>query len=201
MIQFESNIVFFSVVCCFALQELNASFRNELDLNSSCGTDADWKPRSGIAQSRQGGATRKAGWLSVKHVLVRLKSGKVELASDRKWRKCWVSLKNGALNFYVCNEKTVSPQDLDDPTFILEIDGCIAQAVPEHAKLDHVFSVSSRLGEGYYFQVFQAQNNFPLIRPCIYASTYLCQSSKKTNFFYYKKIIFWKGIIKMHHNY
>ncbi|XP_029197221.2 protein still life, isoforms C/SIF type 2-like [Acropora millepora] len=132
--------------------ELNASFRNELDLNSSCGTDADWKPRSGIAQSRQGGATRKAGWLSVKHVLVRLKSGKVELASDRKWRKCWVSLKNGALNFYVCNEKTVSPQDLDDPTFILEIDGCIAQAVPEHAKLDHVFSVSSRLGEGYYFQ-------------------------------------------------
>lgn len=172
MIQFQSNIVFFSVVCCFALQELNASFRNELDLNSSCGTDADWKPRSGIAQSRQGGATRKAGWLSVKHVLVRLKSGKVELASDRKWRKCWVSLKNGALNFYVCNEKTVSPQDLDDPTFILEIDGCIAQAVPEHAKLDHVFSVSSRLGEGYYFQVFQAQNNFPLIPPCIYASTY-----------------------------
>ena len=68
-------------------------------------------------------------------------------------------------------DRTVSPQDLDDPTFILEIDGCIAQAVPEHAKLDHVFSVSSRLGEGYYFQVFQAQNNFPLFLPCIYAST------------------------------
>ncbi|XP_068698035.1 rho guanine nucleotide exchange factor TIAM1-like [Montipora foliosa] len=135
-------------------QDLNASFRDDLDQNSSCGTDADWKPRSGIAQSRQGGATRKAGWLSVKHVLVRLKSGKVDLASDRKWRKCWVSLKSGALNFYVCNEKTVSPQDLDEPSFSLEIDGCIAQAVPEHAKLDHVFSVSSRLGEGYFFQAF-----------------------------------------------
>lgn len=137
------------------LQEVNASFHDyaDLDLNSSCGTDVDVKPKSGIAQSRQGGATRKAGWLSVKHVLVRLKSSKVELASDRKWRKCWVSLKNGALNFYFCNEKTVSPQDLDEPNFSLEIDGCIAQAVPEHAKLDHVFSVSSRLGEAYFFQV------------------------------------------------
>ena len=111
------------------------------------------KPQSGIAQSRQGGATRKAGWLSVKHVLVRVKTSKVEQASDRKWRKCWVSLKSGALNFYFCNEKTVSPQDLDEPNFSLEIDGCVAQAVPEHAKLDHVFSVSSRLGEGYFFQV------------------------------------------------
>ena len=137
------------------MQEVNASFHGyaDLDLNSSCGTDVDVKPKSGIAQSRQGGATRKAGWLSVKHVLVRLKSSKVELASDRKWRKCWVSLKNGALNFYFCNEKTVSPQDLDEPNFSLEIDGCIAQAVPEHAKLDHVLSVSSRLGEAYFFQV------------------------------------------------
>lgn len=113
------------------------------------------KPQSGIAQSRQGGATRKAGWLTVKHVLVRVKSNKVELASDRKWRKCWVSLKSGALNFYFCNEKTVSPQDLDEPSFSLEIDGCVAQAVPEHAKLDHVFSVSSRLGEAYFFQVIK----------------------------------------------
>lgn len=132
--------------------EINASFQDDADLNSNCGTDVDLKPKSGIAQSRQGGATRKAGWLSVKHVLVRLKSSKVELASDRKWRKCWVSLKNGALNFFFCNEKTVSPQDLDEPNFSLEIDGCIAQAVPEHAKLDHVFSVSSRLGEAYFFQ-------------------------------------------------
>lgn len=130
--------------------DICASFHDEGDLNSSCGTDL--KPQSGIAQSRQGGATRKAGWLSVKHVLVRVKTSKVEQASDRKWRKCWVSLKSGALNFYFCNEKTVSPQDLDEPNFSLEIDGCVAQAVPEHAKLDHVFSVSSRLGEGYFFQ-------------------------------------------------
>ena len=135
----------------FILQDIHASFHDDADLNSSCGTDL--KPQSGIAQSRQGGATRKAGWLTVKHVLVRLKSSKVDLASDRKWRKCWVSLRSGALNFYFCNEKTVSPQDLDEPSFSLEIDGCIAQAVPEHAKLDHVFSVSSRLGEAYFFQV------------------------------------------------
>jgi len=122
------------------------------------------KPQSGIAQSRQGGATRKAGWLTVKHVLVRLKSSKVDLASDRKWRKCWVSLRSGALNFYFCNEKTVSPQDLDEPSFSLEIDGCIAQAVPEHAKLDHVFSVSSRLGEAYFFQVWYLLGIYELLK-------------------------------------
>ena len=135
------------------LQDISASFHDEADLNSSCSTAMDFKPQSGIAQARQGGATRKAGWLTVKHVLTRVKSNKIELASGRKWRKYWVCLRNAALNFYHCNEKTVSSQDLDDPTFVLEIDGCIAQAVPEHAKLDHVFSVSTRLGEAYYFQV------------------------------------------------
>ncbi|XP_032228950.1 protein still life, isoform SIF type 1 isoform X2 [Nematostella vectensis] len=132
--------------------EISASFHEDAEQSSTCGTDTDLKPRSGIAQSRQGGATRKAGWLSGKHVLTRGKGGKLEQASDRKWRKYWMTLRSAALNFYLCNEKTVSAQDLDDPTFSIEIDGCIAQAVPEHAKLDHVFSVSMRLGEAYYFQ-------------------------------------------------
>lgn len=135
------------------MQEISASFHDDNDLGSSSGIETDVKPRSGIAQSRQGGGTRKAGWLSGKHVFARGKGNKIELASDRKWRKYWITLKSAALNFYQCNEKTVSAQDLDDPSFSLEIDSCIAQAVPEHAKLDHVFSVSTRLGEAYYFQV------------------------------------------------
>ena len=146
---------FSTILFIASQQEVNTSFHDDVDLSSSCGTEVDFKPKSGIAQSRQGGATRKAGWLSAKHVLTRGKSSKVELASSRKWRKFWVALKNGALNFHNCNEKTVSPQDLDESNFTLEIDGCIAQAVPEHAKLDHVFSVSSRLGEAYYFQVLK----------------------------------------------
>lgn len=122
--------------------------------NISYGTEANYaKPESGVAITRQGGATRKAGWLSAKFVLTRVKSSKVEHASDRKWRKYWVTLRNGALNLHHCNEKNVSTQDLDDPTFIVKIYGCIAQAVPEYSKFDHVFSISTRLGDAYYFQV------------------------------------------------
>ena len=134
-------------------QNISASFQEDNEHNSSYGTEANAKPESGVAITRQGGATRKAGWLSAKCVLTRVKSSKVEAASDRKWRKYWVTLKNGALNLHHCNEKNVSTQDLDDPTFTMEIDGCIAQAVPEHAKFDHVFSISTRLGDAYYLQV------------------------------------------------
>eukprot|EP00794_Sanderia_malayensis_P002640 gene2640-3057_t len=114
--------------------------------------DADMRPASAIIQNKQFGTIRKAGWLVVKNVLIHSKKGKLEQASNRKWKKYWVALKGIELMFYDCDEKTVTSQDLDEPSHRLDIDKCIVQAVPEHAKLDDVFSLSTKHGNTYYLQ-------------------------------------------------
>ena len=89
----------------------------------------------------------------IKNVLIHSKKGKLEQAHNRKWKKYWTALKGIELLFYHCDEKTVTQQDLDEPSHRLDIDRCIVQAVPEHAKLENVFSLSSKHGNAYYLQV------------------------------------------------
>ena len=64
-----------------------------------------------------------------------------------------MALKGIELLFCSCDEKTVTQQDLDEPSHRLDVDKCIVQAVPEHAKLDDVFSLSTKHGDAYYLQV------------------------------------------------
>ena len=111
------------------------------------------RPESAIVQNKQFGTTRKAGWLVVKNILIHSKKGKLEQAHNRRWKKYWIALKGIELLFYNCDEKTVTVQDLDEPSHRLDINRCIVQAVPEHAKLDNVFSLSSQHGDAYYLQV------------------------------------------------
>jgi len=110
------------------------------------------RPESAIVQNKQFGTTRKAGWLVVKNILIHSKKGKLEQAHNRKWKKYWIALKGIELLFYNCDEKTVTLQDLDEPCHRLDVDRCIVQPVPEHAKLDNVFSLSSKHGNAYYLQ-------------------------------------------------
>ncbi|XP_065057687.1 protein still life, isoforms C/SIF type 2-like isoform X1 [Rhopilema esculentum] len=110
------------------------------------------RPASAIVHNKQFGTTRKAGWLVIKNVLIHSKKGKLEQAHNRKWKKYWTALKGIELLFYHCDEKTVTQQDLDEPSHRLDIDRCIVQAVPEHAKLENVFSLSSKHGNAYYLQ-------------------------------------------------
>eukprot|EP00112_Aurelia_sp_Birch-Aquarium-sp1_P015853 Seg3542.1 transcript_id=Seg3542.1/GoldUCD/mRNA.D3Y31 product="Protein still life isoforms C/SIF type 2" protein_id=Seg3542.1/GoldUCD/D3Y31 len=110
------------------------------------------RAESAIVQNKQFGTTRKAGWLIVKNILIHSKKGRLEQAHNRKWKKYWVALKGIELLFCSCDEKTVTQQDLDEPSHRLDVDKCIVQAVPEHAKLDDVFSLSTKHGDAYYLQ-------------------------------------------------
>lgn len=49
------------------------------------------EPLLGVAAAQ--GSVRKAGRLTVKNLLVHKKNKKVELATRRKWKSYWVSLK------------------------------------------------------------------------------------------------------------
>ena len=111
------------------------------------------KPASAIVQNKQFGTTRKAGWLVVKNILIHSKKGKLEPAHSRRWKKYWVALKGIELLLYHCDENSVTSQDLDEPSYRLDVDRCIVQAVPEHAKLENVISLSSKHGNAYYLQV------------------------------------------------
>ena len=97
--------------------------------------------------------TRKAAWLLVKNILINSKKGKLEASSQRKWHKYWVALKGMEMAFYDAEEKTASLEDLDKPSFNLDIDWCIVQAAPEYADLENVFSLSTSSGNAYYLQV------------------------------------------------
>lgn len=111
------------------------------------------RPASAVAMNRAIMTTRKAAWLLVKNILNHTKKGKLELAPNRRWKQYWVALKGVELLFYNADEKTVTTDDLDEPVFELDVDGCIVQAVPEHARLENVFSLSSKNGNAYYLQV------------------------------------------------
>ena len=100
------------------------------------------------------GGLKKSGWLSTKYILLYGRNGRVEHASNRKWKNHWVILKGCELNLYLqCDEKDVGSIDLHNPSNVMKLDGCLAQAVPEHAKLENVFGVSTQNGDVYYFQV------------------------------------------------
>ena len=130
------------------------SSKNFDDSRSTVSEDfQDSRPPSAINLNRQIMTTRKAAWLLVKNILIHSKKGKVELASHRKWKKYWVTLKGVELVFYHANEHTVTTDDLDEASYRLGIDCCIAQPVPEYARLENVFSLSTKHGNAYYFQV------------------------------------------------
>ncbi|XP_033124075.1 protein still life, isoform SIF type 1-like isoform X2 [Anneissia japonica] len=100
--------------------------------------------------SRQRGATRKAGWLSVRSLLVCRKK-KVEKASKKRWKDYWVCLKGTLLLFFVCDEKN-APDENSEPRHIIVVEGGIAQAVPEHPKKDNIFCLSTAFGDSYLLQ-------------------------------------------------
>ena len=89
----------------------------------------------------------------MKQVLACGRSGRLEHLSHKKWKNYWVVLKGYQLNLYQCDEKDVGTIDLYQTDTTVELDCCLAQAVPEHAKLEHVFGISTQNGEAYYFQV------------------------------------------------
>ncbi|XP_071956692.1 protein still life, isoforms C/SIF type 2-like isoform X2 [Antedon mediterranea] len=100
--------------------------------------------------SRQRGATRKAGWLSVKSLLVCRKK-KVEKAPKKRWKDYWVCLKGTLLLFFVCDEKT-APDENSEPRHIIVVENGIAQAVPEHPKKDNILCLSTAFGDAYLLQ-------------------------------------------------
>ncbi|XP_041463268.1 T-lymphoma invasion and metastasis-inducing protein 2-like isoform X2 [Lytechinus variegatus] len=106
---------------------------------------------------QQGGATRKAGWLNVKSMLVQRKR-KLERATKRSWKEYWVCLKGTMLLFYTCSEKT-APDENSEPRHILVVEDGLAQAVPEHPKRDNIFCLSTAFGDAY---LLQANNQIEL---------------------------------------
>ncbi|XP_065649567.1 protein still life, isoform SIF type 1 isoform X7 [Hydra vulgaris] len=139
--------------------DFNSSQRSLTSSLNRCSDDEDFqyaRPASAIISNKQIVTTRKAAWLLVKNVLLYSKKGKLEAskqqASQKKWHKYWVALKGMEMAFYDANEKTESLEDLDTPSFSLDIDWCIAQAAPEYVDLENVFSLSTRSGCFYYLQ-------------------------------------------------
>ena len=105
------------------------------------------------ATDTSSGGLRRSGWLSMKHVLIRGRQGRVEQASHRKWKNYWVILKDNEMNLYQCDEKDVGSLDMNSPSVVVKVDGCLLQAIPEHAKLENVFGLSTKEGDAFYFQV------------------------------------------------
>ena len=106
------------------------------------------------------GGLRRSGWLSMKHILIRGRNGRVEQASHRKWKNYWVILKDNELNFYHCDEKDMASLDMNCPSVVVSLEGCLAQAIPEHVKLENVFGLSTKLGGAFYFQV---RSSLPIV--------------------------------------
>ncbi|XP_032889120.1 T-lymphoma invasion and metastasis-inducing protein 1 isoform X2 [Amblyraja radiata] len=97
------------------------------------------------------GTVRKAGSLAVKNFLVHKKNKKVELATRRKWKCYWVSLKGCTLFFYDAEGRSGGDQNCV-PKHMVWIENSIVQAVPEHPKKDFVFCLSNSLGDAFLFQ-------------------------------------------------
>ena len=89
----------------------------------------------------------------MKHLLIRGRGGRVEQASNRKWKNYWVILKDEELNLCQCDEKDAGAIDIRSPSVGVKIGGCLVQAIPEHVKLENVFGLSTKHGDAYYFQV------------------------------------------------
>ncbi|XP_063060970.1 rho guanine nucleotide exchange factor TIAM1 isoform X2 [Engraulis encrasicolus] len=97
------------------------------------------------------GTVRKAGRLAVKNFLVHKKNKKVELATRRKWKSYWVSLKGCTLFFYETDGRSGIDHN-SIPKHAVWAENSIVQAVPEHPKKDFVFCLSNSLGDSFLFQ-------------------------------------------------
>ncbi|XP_028855883.1 T-lymphoma invasion and metastasis-inducing protein 1 isoform X2 [Denticeps clupeoides] len=119
------------------------------DEQSSCTVSSAYQsdPLLTVAQ----GTVRKAGRLAVKNFLVHKKNKKVELATRRKWKSYWVSLKGCTLFFYETDGRSGIDQN-SVPKHAVWAENSIVQAVPEHPKKDFVFCLSNSLGDSFLFQ-------------------------------------------------
>ncbi|XP_067848872.1 rho guanine nucleotide exchange factor TIAM1-like isoform X2 [Heptranchias perlo] len=108
-------------------------------------------PGQSDIQTTEQGTVRKAGSLAVKNFLVHKKNKKVELATRRKWKYYWVSLKGCTLFFYDADGRSGVDQN-SVPKHMVWIENSIVQAVPEHPKKDYVFCLSNSLGDAFLFQ-------------------------------------------------
>uniref|UniRef100_UPI00398ED36A rho guanine nucleotide exchange factor TIAM1-like isoform X2 n=1 Tax=Pristiophorus japonicus TaxID=55135 RepID=UPI00398ED36A len=108
-------------------------------------------PGQSDIQTTEQGSVRKAGSLAVKNFLVHKKNKKVELATRRKWKYYWVSLKGCTLFFYDADGRSGVDHN-SVPKHMVWIENSIVQAVPEHPKKDYVFCLSNSLGDAFLFQ-------------------------------------------------
>uniref|UniRef100_A0A4W3IEI3 TIAM Rac1 associated GEF 1 n=1 Tax=Callorhinchus milii TaxID=7868 RepID=A0A4W3IEI3_CALMI len=108
-------------------------------------------PGQSDIQTTEQGTVRKTGSLAVKNFIVHKKNKKVELATRRKWKYYWVSLKGCTLFFYDADGRSGGDQN-SVPKHMVWIENSIVQAVPEHPKKDYVFCISNSLGDSFLFQ-------------------------------------------------
>ncbi|XP_041128032.1 T-lymphoma invasion and metastasis-inducing protein 1-like isoform X1 [Polyodon spathula] len=148
------------------LQGVYENFRRELEMSStntgsleeasavsdeqSSGTMSS-PGKSDILLTAAQGTVRKAGALAVKNFLVHKKNKKVELATRRKWKRYWVSLKGCTLFFYEADGQLGIDHN-SIPKHAVWVENSIVQAVPEHPKKDFVFCLSNSLGDAFLFQ-------------------------------------------------
>ncbi|XP_035998951.1 T-lymphoma invasion and metastasis-inducing protein 1 isoform X1 [Fundulus heteroclitus] len=116
----------------------------------SSGTLSSAYPSDTVIGCAQG-TVRKAGALAVKNFLVHKKNKKVELATKRKWKQYWVSLKGCTLFLYESDGRSVIDQN-SVAKHALWVENSIVQAVPEHPKKDYVFCLSNSMGDAFLFQ-------------------------------------------------
>uniref|UniRef100_A0A3P9PAT0 TIAM Rac1 associated GEF 1 n=1 Tax=Poecilia reticulata TaxID=8081 RepID=A0A3P9PAT0_POERE len=116
----------------------------------SSGTLSSAYPSDTLAGCAQG-TVRKAGALAVKNFLVHKKNMKVELATKRKWKQYWVSLKGCSLFLYESDGRSVIDHN-NIAKHALWVENSIVQAVPEHPKKDYVFCLSNSMGDAFLFQ-------------------------------------------------
>ncbi|ETE73485.1 T-lymphoma invasion and metastasis-inducing protein 1, partial [Ophiophagus hannah] len=149
-----------------ARQGVYENFRRELELSSTndnldeAGSTLSDEQSSGTLSSpgqsdilltAGQGTVRKAGALAVKNFLVHKKNKKVELATRRKWKQYWVSLKGCTLFFYESDGRSGIDHN-SIPKHAVWVENSIVQAVPEHPKKDYVFCLSNSLGDAFLFQ-------------------------------------------------
>uniref|UniRef100_A0A674MEN8 TIAM Rac1 associated GEF 1 n=1 Tax=Takifugu rubripes TaxID=31033 RepID=A0A674MEN8_TAKRU len=116
----------------------------------SSGTLSSAYPSDSVIGCAQG-TVRKAGALAVKNFLVHKKNKKVELATRRKWKHYWVSLKGCTLFLYESDCRS-GIDHTSVPKHALWAENSIVQAVPEHPKKDFVFCLSNSVGDAFLFQ-------------------------------------------------
>ncbi|XP_062982774.1 rho guanine nucleotide exchange factor TIAM1 isoform X1 [Elgaria multicarinata webbii] len=149
-----------------ARQGVYENFRRELEMSSAndnldeAGSALSDEQSSGTLSSpgqsdilltAGQGTVRKAGALAVKNFLVHKKNKKVELATRRKWKQYWVSLKGCTLFFYESDGRSGIDHN-SIPKHAVWVENSIVQAVPEHPKKDYVFCLSNSLGDAFLFQ-------------------------------------------------